>query len=172
MARVLRLSDPAAMEGSRLSPQRRAALRSLAGLALVMLVLGLARGVPTTRADGNPEVSVSAGAPSIQCGTAEELHGRVSEAPQQIEDCFSQAYQQCAPATLGAILLTGLDQGTKHTFVVQSNGDTCAAVDTFQRYIAPPGSEMTVACADVTETDSGLLFVSCGSEVDVLIPSR
>jgi len=109
-----------------------------------------------------------------QCGSVTSLNGHVtSPGAQQAEDCFFQAYQQCTPATLTATL-NGVDAGTTHMFSLQPTGGTCLITDVAQTHVYPGprlGPPVTVTCASLAQTASGLLFAGCGSLGDLLVPA-
>jgi hypothetical protein len=107
------------------------------------------------------------------CGSVSVLGGHVTSSnAQQVESCFYQAYQQCSPATMSATL-NGVDAGTTHTFSLQNSSGGCTIFDARQTRVIPrpPGPATTVTCAALTDTGSGLLFSSCGTFGDVLVPA-
>jgi hypothetical protein len=87
------------------------------------------------------------------------------------ENCFYQAYQTCIAATL-EVNFSGVDAGTRHTFVVQGNPGACAVSDTQQHFVVPrpPQPGTTVSCAGLSRgADGGLLFSNCGGS-DIAVP--
>lgn len=112
---------------------------------------------------------------SQQCGTVSTLNDHVtSSGAQQVENCFSQAYQQCSPATL-EYDDHGIDNGTHYTFSLQSNGSACAITEDVRGYSAvlpfPPGPPELGTCAGLSGTQFGLLFTSCEGGENVLVPA-
>jgi hypothetical protein len=107
------------------------------------------------------------------CGTVSALNGHVTSiGAQGEEDCFYHAYLNCSPYSIN-FNSAQIDSGTKYSFQVQSNGGICAIVETVQNYTLPISGAPPVLgnCAGVTETQFGLLFLSCQGGGNVLVPN-
>ena len=126
---------------------------------------------------GDPSQSgaVQSGSPaqSQDCGSVNTLGGRpTTSGAAQIEDCFFQAYQSCAPATLRA-QINGVDAGTTHMFSLSGSTGACTITDAAQTRVVPrpAGPQMTYTCSGMSEDANGLTVSGCGDLGDVVIPA-
>ena len=149
-------------------------LRSVVfGLGLALALVGLAACSP------NQDGSGTAAAPTVtpqthKCGMVHlVLNGRIEDqtGARQAESCFYQAYQHCQPATLDFIMM-GVDSGISRTFTITKNGNACVVTDIVQSYVLPTHAHnsATYTCTGgVIQTQTGLLFRSCGKDGDVAV---
>jgi hypothetical protein len=145
------------------------------GCSLVLLLsLLVACGSTYSGQGGQPQVKATQ--ETQNCGSIHTLHSQVVQADsskvKQVEDCFSQAYQQCRPATL-TFSVSGVDAGTLHTFSLKSVGGTCVISDITQHFIVPRSSSAatTYTCESLTMQTDGLHILSCGKLGSIVIPT-
>jgi hypothetical protein len=91
-------------------------------------------------------------------------------AAKQAEDCFWQAFQKCAPASL-VYTLIGVDTVTTRTFTIQTNNGHCSISDAFQHTIvpAPLSAAKTYTCTGVAQKPDGLHLSGCGQDGDIVV---
>ena len=147
----------------------------LVGLVCMLFFLTACgtNGSTTTGSTGPGATATSL--PIKRCGIVHSLRQLVVPTEQKgvksVEDCFWRAYQQCSPATLiysqGAV-----DTATIHTFSLKSQNGKCVITDTLQHVVFPrtPTPGVNTTCAGLTQQSSGLHFLACGNEGDVLVP--
>ena|SRR5258708_916001 len=145
------------------------------GLALLLFLLA-ACGTQASTITGSNNPVATATTPSTQpCGTVHTIRLQVVPADQKsvksVEDCFWQAYQQCYPATL-VYSQASVDTAMIHTFSLKSQNGKCAITDALQRVNFPhsPQSVGNYACTGLTQQPTGLHFLACDNEGDVLVP--
>jgi len=108
-----------------------------------------------------------------KCGT---IHTNPRGIPTDIpaakhtEDCFWQAFQKCAPASL-VYTLIGVDTVTTRTFTIQTNSGHCSVSDAFQHTIvpAPLSTAKTYMCTGAAQKPDGLHFSGCGQDGDIVV---
>ncbi len=146
------------------------------GLLLVVFMLGLA-------ACGSNTGSGYAPGPTPTTQTQLQLCGTVMTNPRGIptdvptatraENCFWQAFQKCAPASL-VYTLFGVDTATARTFIVRANGDHCTVTDTVKHTMVPAlptplTAPATYTCSGIAQKSDGLHFSGCGQDGDIVV---
>lgn len=157
-------------------------LASSFAIGLVCLLMLLAacgtngKSTTTTGSSGTTQAPAATQATQRNCGVVHTMHLLIVPADvnhaKGVEDCFWQAFQQCAPATM-IYSQNSLDTGTIHNFSIKNVNGKCTITDGVQHFIAPhPARSMTTyTCAGVTQQTEGLRFISCGEAGNVLVPS-
>ena len=136
------------------------------GLLLMVLSLGLSACGSST-GGGNTQTQAQ------KCGTVQTtprgIPRDVTKAKQS-SDCFWQAYQKCAPASL-VYTLTGIDTVKTRTFTVQRNNGYCTVSDAVRFAIvpAPLSTAKTYICTGAAQMPDGLHFSGCGQDGDVVV---
>jgi hypothetical protein len=157
--------------------ENRHAMYTFLSAAILCVVIGVGLsscGSNAGSGSGSPQNPTPTTPAQVQkCGKVQtNPRGVVLKATdaKQAEDCFWQAFQKCSPASL-VYTLTGVDTVTIRTFIIQSNGDHCLAVDAVQHTIvpAPLSAAKTYTCAGVTQKPDGLHFSNCGVDGDVVV---
>ncbi len=144
------------------------------GLLLIVISLGLAACGSNTGSGDTPTPTPTTQTQLQKCGSIHtNPRGIPTDIPaaKQAEDCFWQAFQKCAPASLG-YTLTGVDTVTVRTFTIQTNGGHCSVSDTFRHTIvpAPLSKARTYTCTGVAQKPDGLHFLGCGQDGDIIVP--
>lgn len=123
----------------------------------------------------------SVGGPTASAGSAKDC-GQVSVAgpgvqnstqAQQAENCFYQAYQNCASATLEAHFM-GVDAGADHKLETASGTSGCTVKDTVTHYVVPSNITPTpqvYTCTSLKQTSTTLVLSNCGDLGTVTIPA-
>lgn len=143
------------------------------GLLLVVLSLGLAACGSNTGSGNTPNPTPTTQTQLQKCGTVKtNPRGVLTDVPaaKQAEDCFWQAFQKCAPASL-VYTLIGVDTVTVRTFTVKTNGEHCTVSDAVQHSIVPAPLSLakTYTCTGVVQKPDGLHFSGCGEDGDVVV---
>lgn len=146
------------------------------GLLLAVLMLVLAACGSNTSSGGAPGPTPTTQTQLQQCGTVmTNPRGIPTDVPAatRVENCFWQAFQKCAPASLVYTLL-GVDTATVRTFIVQASGNYCTVTDTVKHTMvpAPPtplSAPATYTCAGVVQKSDGLRFSGCGQDGDIVV---
>lgn len=84
-------------------------------------------------------------------------------------NCFWNAYQHCATATL-FITQTGMDDGVRSVFMLEQHQGSCVLTDTMQGYNANFNRRnpyQTTTCSPLTRDGNRLNFNGCGNGVFV-----
>lgn len=130
-------------------------------------------GSPLTTTAVTPTSSASAG--QLSCGSISQLGpGSVpttkTSTPQQIGDCFWQAYQQCTAASL-TFVTSSIDTILTRTFQIQKIGGGCQVLDKVQMRIVPqpPRVKQTYTCTSVQKTTSTLQVLNCQDDGTITI---
>jgi hypothetical protein len=148
---------------------------SIATLLLV-ISLGLAACGSNTGSGNTPTPTPTTQTQLQKCGTVHtNPRGIPTDIPaaKQTEDCFWQAFQKCAPASL-IYTLIGVDTVTTRTFTIQTNSGHCSVSDAFQHTIvpAPLSTARTYICTGAAQKPDGLHFSGCGQDGDIVVALR
>ena len=91
--------------------------------------------------------------------------------PQQVSQCFWNAFQQCQPATL-RFVVTGTTTETTRTFTIEQGTQSCSVSDTVQTGTSaePDTATNVYSCANVVNSTTEMLISSCGADGNITIP--
>lgn len=138
-----------------------------------LLLIGIGLGLFALAVAGCGQTS-NAGASPQNCGT---VVVRANSTPTgttatQAENCFYQAYQHCASATL-TVNEMGVDAGTDRTFTTVSRSGGCAISESVTTYVVPRGQNPTTTytCTGLSQQSDGLHFSSCGADGNIFVPA-
>src|SRR5579859_1941402 len=109
-----------------------------------------------------------------KCGIISTLPVQLqgSAPPQQVGNCFWQAYQQCSPAMM-IVNSNGVDLIVSHVFLIEKQNGACVIVDTLSKGLAPkPPTVTSYVCTTMTNSNGALHLTGCGTEGEVTIPLK
>ena len=91
--------------------------------------------------------------------------------PQQVSQCFWNAFQQCQPATL-RFVVTGTTTETTRTFTIEQGTQSCSVSDTVQTGTSaePDTATNVYSCTNVVNSTTEMLISSCGADGNITIP--
>jgi hypothetical protein len=92
-------------------------------------------------------------------------------AARDVEACFLAAFKACRSATL-VFTTVGVDAGSTTTFHTVG-GASCGVTGVSESRGVPPPNRFvsSFTCSGLEATAEGLLFKSCGSDGDFLVPA-
>ena len=110
----------------------------------------------------------SAAYPSGSCGQIEVVNNQPSGSGDAsvATDCFAKAFASCATTSLQV----GWQAGITRTFLTAPGNNGCTIADVVD-YGGGKGGD-TYLCTDLRTTADGLIAARCGSDGDVMIPSK
>jgi hypothetical protein len=143
------------------------------GLLLMVLSLGLVACGSSTGSGNAPTPTPTTQTQAQKCGTVQTTPRGIPldiTKAKKASDCFWQAYQKCAPASL-VYTLTGVDTVKTRTFAVQRKNGYCTVSDAVRFAIvpAPLSTAKTYTCTGVAQMPDGLHFSGCGDDGDVVV---
>ena len=112
--------------------------------------------------------------PQATCGTVIFLQRLpthpVSKDAQQIENCFSHAYQQCTATTM-KVSEQGVDTGDQTIYWPHQQGDACQIIAQSSSFgiVGNANSTKTETCQAMIYRSNGILIEGCSSGNDKFI---
>ncbi|WP_126555118.1 hypothetical protein [Dictyobacter kobayashii] len=110
------------------------------------------------------------GATQGYCGSISQMLQRSSAStgksdPQQVGNCFWNAYQTCTPASLNYVV-GSVDTVTTRTFLIQKTGSGCLVQDKLQMRVIPrpPQKSQLYTCSAIKMQATALQVLNCQTD--------